>query len=148
MKVILTEDVHGSGKKGEMVDVKDGFAKNFLIKKGLAVPATAQSVAEMKAKDASVQHQKQKEIDSANGTKAKINEKTIKITAKSGGAGKLFGAVTNKEIADEIKKQFGIDADKRKITLESDIKTYGTFEAEVKLYQGISAKVYVMVGEE
>ncbi|MDL2234483.1 50S ribosomal protein L9 [Ruminococcaceae bacterium OttesenSCG-928-L11] len=148
MKVILQQDVQGSGKKGDLVNVSDGYAKNFLIKKGLAVAATPQALNEMKAREASKAHKEQTELDAAQKTASGINEKTLKIMGKAGNGGKLFGSVTAKEVADELKKQMGVDVDRRKITLESEIKAFGTYTAEVKLYQGVVAKVYVMVGEE
>jgi large subunit ribosomal protein L9 len=148
MKVILQQDVQGSGKKGELVNVSDGYAKNFLIKKGLAIAATPQAMNEMKARQASLDRKTQVETDAAKATAANIGEKTIKIMAKAGVGGKLFGSVTSKEIADELKKQLGIEIDRRKISLDEDIKAFGTYTAEVKLYPGVVAKVYVMVGEE
>jgi large subunit ribosomal protein L9 len=148
MKVILQQDVQGSGKKGELVNVSDGYAKNFLIKKGLAIAATPQAMNEMKARQASLDRKTQVETDAAKATAANIGEKTIKIMAKAGVGGKLFGSVTSKEVADELKKQLGIEIDRRKISLDEDIKAFGTYTAEVKLYPGVVAKVYVMVGEE
>ena len=147
MKVILIEDVQGSGKKGDLVNVSDGYAKNFLLKRGLAKEANAKNIAELKAaQDASARRQQQ-EIDAAKKTAADIEGKTIKITAKAGQSGKLFGAVTAKEVADEVSRQFGVEADRRRITMD-DIKSYGSYEADIKLHTGISAKVYVVVGEE
>lgn len=148
MKVILQQDVQGSGKKGELVNVSDGYAKNFLLKRGLAIEATPQALNEMKAQDASRARKIQMEKDAANETAKAIEGKTLKIAGKAGESGKLFGSVTSKEVAEALKKQLRVDVDKRKIILESDIKAFGTYNAEVKLYQGISAKVYVMVGEE
>jgi large subunit ribosomal protein L9 len=148
MKVILQQDVQGSGKKGDLVNVSDGYAKNFLIKKGLAIAATPQAMNEMKARQASIDRKPQVETDAAKATAASIGEKTIKIMAKAGVGGKLFGSVTSKEIADELKKQLDVEIDRRKISLEEDIKAFGTYTAEVKLYPGVAAKVYVMVGEE
>jgi large subunit ribosomal protein L9 len=148
MKVILQQDVQGSGKKGELVNVSDGYAKNFLIKKGLAIAATPQAMNEMKARQASLDRKTQVETDAAKATAANIGEKTIKIMAKAGVGGKLFGSVTSKEIADELKKQLQVEIDRRKISLEEDIKDFGTYTADVKLYPGVVAKVYVMVGEE
>lgn len=148
MKVILQQDVQGSGKKGELVNVSDGYARNFLIKKGLAIPATDQAMNEMKAKQASAQHKQDMEMDAAGRLAASINEKTLKITAKGGEGGKLFGSVTSKEIAEALKKQLKVEVDRRKISLESEIKAFGTFTADVKLYAGLSAKVYIVVGEE
>lgn len=148
MKVILQQDVQGSGKKGDLVNVSDGYAKNFLIKKGLAVAATPQALNDMKTQQAAKDHRLKVETDTARNLANSINEKTIKIMAKAGVGGKLFGSVTSKEVADELKKQLKVDVDRRKIALDEDIKAFGTYTAEVKLYTGISAKVYVMVGEE
>lgn len=147
MQVILKEDVQGSGKKGELVKVSDGYARNFLLKKGLAIEATPQALAEYKAKEASKVHKVEIETKRAQETAAKIEGKSLKIAAKAGDSGKLFGSITSREIADEVKKQLGVDVDKRKISLESEIKAHGTYTAEVKLYTGISAKVYVVVTE-
>lgn len=147
MKVILQQDVQGSGKKGDLCNVSDGYAKNFLIKKGLAIPATAQAMNEMKARDAAAARKLQLEKDTAANMAGAIEGKTLKLTGKAGESGKLFGSVTAKEVAEGLKKQFGVDVDKRKVSLE-DIKAFGTYTAEVKLYQGVTAKVYVMVGEE
>lgn len=146
MKVILTQDVKGNGKKGELVNVSDGYARNFLFPKKLAVEATPQALGELKNREASIQHKIQVEKDEANAAAAKLEGKTVKLTAKAGSNGKLFGSITSKEIAEEISKQFGQTVDKKKITVE-DIKSFGTFPVEVKLYTGISAKMYVSVGE-
>lgn len=148
MKVILQQDVQGSGKKGELINVADGYAKNFLIKRGLAVEATAQAMSEFEAREASKARKIKLEQDAANASKQKIEGKTLKMTGKVGDNGRLFGSVTAKEVAEALKNQFGVEVDKRKIALESDIKAFGTYNAEVKLYHGISAKIYVMVGEE
>lgn len=147
MKVILTQDVQGSGKKGELVNVSDGYAKNFLLKRGLAIQATTQAMNELKAKEAARERKVQLEKETAQQTASGIEGKTLKLAGKAGENGKLFGSVTAKEIAEGLKKQLGVDVDKRKISLEADIKAYGTYTAEVKLYQGITAKVYVLVGE-
>ena len=148
MKVILTQDVQGSGKKGELVNVSDCYAKNFLLKKGLAIQATAQAINELKAKEDAKARKIQQEKDVAQKTAGEIEGKTLKLTGKAGESGKLFGSVTAKEVAEGLKKQFGVDVDKRKISLDTEIKSFGTYNAEVKLYQGIAAKVFVMVGEE
>ena len=146
MKVILKADVKGSGKKGQMVEVSDGYANNFLLRKGLAIPATTQAINEMNAKDAAAKRQIEMEKQAAADTAALLEGKTVKITAKAGAGGKLFGSVTAKEVSEEISKSFKIDVDKRKITV-ADIKGFGTFDAEIKLYAGISAKIFVVVGE-
>ena len=132
MKVILTQDVKSLGKKGELVNASDGYARNFLFPRKLAVEANAQAMNELKNR---------KEVA------AKINGKTVKLTAKAGQGGKLFGSVTAKEVAESISRQFGVSVDKRKVSME-DIKSFGTFSAEVKVYNGVNATVYVSVGEE
>ncbi len=148
MKVILKQDVKGSGKKGQMVEVSDGYANNFLLKKGLAVKATAQAVNEMKNRDAATAYRLAEELKAAQAAAATIDGKTVKLTAKAGAAGKLFGSVTAKEVAEAVQKELGVELEKRKINLDADIKAFGTYTAEVRLYQGVTAKVYVMVGEE
>jgi len=147
MKVILLQDVQGSGKKGDLINVSDGYARNFLLKRGLAQEANTQNMNERQAQEASKARRKQQEIDEANRLADSVREKTIKISAKAGDSGKLFGSVTSKEIADEVKKQLSVNIDKRKIAMDGDIKQFGTYTVELKLYTGISAKVFVMVGE-
>jgi len=147
MEVILKEDVQGTGKKGELCKVSDGYARNYLIKRGLAVAATAQALGEMKSKQAALDRKAEREREAAKKTAAGIADKTVKISAKAGESGKLFGSVTAKEVADAIAAQLGVEVDKRKVVLESDIKAFGTYTAEVKLHQGVSAKLYVMVGD-
>ncbi len=146
MKVILSQDVKNLGKKGEMVNTSDGYARNFLFPRKLAVEASAQAMTELKNREASQNHKIEVEKAAANEAAAKISGKTVKIAAKAGQSGKLFGSVTAKEIAETVKKQFSIDIDKRKITVE-DIKTFGTFPAQAKFYQGITADFFVMVSE-
>ncbi len=146
MEVILKADVKGLGKKGEKVKASDGYARNFLFPKGLATEANAQSLTELRNREQSNQHKIDVEIAAANDSKAKLQGKTIKITAKAGNNGKLFGSVTSKEVAAEIAKQFGVKVDKRKLTMD-DIKTFGSFKVEVKLYTNIVAEMTVMVGE-
>ena len=147
MKVILTQDVKGTGKKGELVEVADGYAQNFLIKWGVAIPANKQAMGEMKSKEAAKQHKIELEKQAANETAQKLEGKTVKLTAKAGANGKLFGSVTSKEIAEAIEAQMGAAVDKKKITLSSEIKAFGTYNIEIKLYQGISAKMFVTVTE-
>lgn len=146
MEVILKADVKGLGKKGEKVKASDGYARNFLFPKGLAVEANAQSLTEMRNREQSNQHKIDVEIAAANDSKAKIHGKTVKMIAKAGSNGKLFGSVTSKEVAQEIEKQFGIKVDKRKISMD-DIKNFGSYKIEVKLYTNIVAEMTVMVGE-
>ena len=146
MKVILTQDVKGSGKKGELINAADGYARNFLLPKGLAIEANNQAIGELKAKEASKQHKIQVEREAAMEAAKKLEGKTVKITAKAGAGGKLFGAVTNKEIAEAIEKQYGVAVDKKKVNT-GEIKAFGIYTADVKLYTGISAKMGVEVGE-
>ncbi len=148
MKVILLQDVKSLGKKGELVNASDGYARNFLFPKKLAQEANAQAMNEFKNAEQSKAFKKKTELDSANAAAKTLEGKIIKIFAKAGKAGKLFGSVTSKEIAEEIKKQLSMDIDKRKISLAMDIKTFGTYEAEIKLYTGITAKISVMVSEK
>lgn len=146
MDVILKADVKGLGKKGEKVKASDGYARNFLFPKGLAVEANAQSLTELRNREQSNQHKIDMEIAAANDSKAKLQGKVVKITAKAGNNGKLFGSVTSKEVAAEITKQYGVKVDKRKITMD-DIKNFGSYKIEVKLYTNIVAEMTVMVGE-
>ncbi|HIS68604.1 MAG TPA: 50S ribosomal protein L9 [Candidatus Gallacutalibacter stercoravium] len=148
MKVILLADVKGSGKKGELVNVSDGYARNFLLPRKLAKEANAQAMNELKNAEQAKQHKIETEKAAANQAAQLINGKTVHIYASAGQGGKLFGSVTAKEIAEELKKTFQVEVDKRKIELSGDIKAFGTYECEVKLYAGISAKIYVMVGEK
>lgn len=147
MKLILKQDVKGTGKKGELVNVSDGYGRNFLLPRGLAVEANAQAMGELKSKQEAADHRIAMEKQAAQQTAELLHEKTVRLTAKAGANGKLFGSVTAKEVSEEIKKQFGREVDKRKITME-DIKSFGTFTAQVKLYSGISASVFVQVAEK
>ncbi len=147
MKVILLTDVKGSGKKGEMVSVSDGYARNYLFPRNLAKPASAQAVNELKNAEAAAKHKLEVEKQEARDSAAKLHEATVKVVARAGQGGKLFGSVTPKEVGEAIQKQFGFEVDKRRIVLSQDIKSYGTYEVEVKLMTGISAKLYVLVTE-
>ncbi|MDD6276386.1 MAG: 50S ribosomal protein L9 [Clostridia bacterium] len=147
MKVILTQDVKSLGKKGELVNTSDGYARNYLFPRKLAVEANSQAMTELKNREDSKKHKIEVETEEAKKAAALINGKTVKITAKAGKGGKLFGSVTAKEIAAAVKKDFNIDADKRKISVD-EIKAFGTYKATVKLYQGVSAEFSVMVTEE
>ena len=148
MKVIFLQDVKGSGKKGEVKNVADGYARNFLIGKGLAVEATAKNMNLLDGQKASEQHKKDVEKQNAEDIKAAIDGKKIVAPAKAGSNGKLFGSVTTGTIAELIEKQFGKKIEKKKISLKSDIKNFGTYEADIKLYNGVSAKVTIEVVEE
>ena len=146
MKVVLKQDVKGLGKKGELVNASDGYARNFLFPKNLAVEANAQNMTELKNREQAEKYKIATETAEAKKNAERMSGKTITITAKAGQNGKLFGSVTAKEIAEKIEKDFGIKTDKRKITVE-DIKQFGTYEFEIKLYTGVSAKLFVRVGE-
>ena len=147
MKVILLQDVKGTGKKGELVEVSDGYARNFLLPKKVAKKATAQAMSELKNAEESKAFKIEEEKKAANAAKAVIEGKSLTIKAKAGQGGRLFGSVTAKEIATELKKQFSLNVDKRKISLDMDIKAFGTYNADVKLYTGIVAKLKVVVTE-
>lgn len=147
MKVILTQDVKGSGKKGELIEVSDGYARNYLLARKLAIEASAQNMNVLKAKEAAAAHRAQVEREQAEAAAKTLAGKSVKIMAKAGNGGKLFGSVTSKEVSDELKKQLGVDVDKKKIVLGADIKSFGTYTADVKLYTGISAQIFVTVAE-
>jgi large subunit ribosomal protein L9 len=146
MKVVLKSDVKGQGKKGEIVNVSDGYARNFLFPKNLAVEANAGAMNELKNRESAKAHHIAEEKAAATEACKKIDGKEVVIKAKAGAGGKLFGAVTSKEVAAEIKAKFGLDIDKKKISM-ADIKAYGSFTAEVKLLSGIIAKITVNVVE-
>ena len=146
MEVILKKDVKGLGKAGEKVKASDEYARNFLFPKGLAVEATAQTLTEYKNNEASKQHKIDVEIAAAKDAKAKLDGKTVRLTAKAGQNGRLFGSVTAKDVATAITEQLSVTVDKRKLSV-ADIKNFGTYSAEVKLYTGISATVTVEVSE-
>ena len=146
MKVILLADVKGHGKKGELCNVSDGYARNFLFPKKLAIEADAAAMSELKSREEAKAHHKEEEIAAAKKTAAELEGKTVTIKAKAGSAGKLFGSVTSKEVVEEIKKTLGIQVDKKKMTM-ADIKNFGEYTAEIKLYTGITAKVAILVTE-
>ena len=147
MKVVLKQDVKGTGKKGELVEVADGYARNFLLPRKLAKEANAQVMNELKNAEASKAYKVKTETEEAQRIAEALKDKTVRITAKAGQGGRLFGSVTAKEVAESISRQFGVSVDKRKVSME-DIKSFGTFSAEVKVYNGVNATVYVSVGEE
>lgn len=147
MKVILTEDVKGQGKKGQMIEVSDGYGRNFLLAKGLAVEANASNVNVMKTKQAAEAARKAKELAEAKALATELAKVNLTIRVKSGENGKLFGAVSTKDIADELKKQYKYDVDKKKLVLREMIKSLGTYEVQAKLYSEVSAKFNVIVAE-
>lgn len=147
MKVILLQDVKSLGKKGDLVEASDGYARNYLLPRKIAKEANAQAMNEYKNAENSKNYKIATEKAQAEGYKKQLEGKVFEITAKAGQGGRLFGSVTSKQVAEEIKKQYNIVVDKRKVMLETDIKEFGTYKAEVKLYTGISAKIDVKVSE-
>ncbi|MBQ1263252.1 MAG: 50S ribosomal protein L9 [Oscillospiraceae bacterium] len=147
MKVILKADVKGNGKKGEIINVSDGYARNFLFPKGLAIEANAQAMNEYNNAASSKAHHEKMLKEAAEANKAKLDAASVTIKAKAGAGGRLFGSVTSKEIAAEVKNALKLDIDKKKIVLDSDIKAFGTFTVPVKLYTGITANLKVIVTE-
>lgn len=147
MKVIYLQDVKGSGKKGDVKNVADGYARNMLIPKGLAVEATPDNLSKLAGQQSSAQHKIEVDKQNANEAAAKIKEKKLIIKAKAGSNDRLFGSVTSAHVADALKDQLGVTVDKKKIVLSSDIKNFGSYRATVKLYTGISQDVDVEVIE-
>ena len=145
MKVVLLQDVKSLGKKGELVTVSDGYARNFLFPRNLAKEANAQAMNELRNAEQSKKYKKDTEIAAANKAKDSLEGSKFVIKAKAGESGKLFGSITPKEISAEIKRQKSLDVDKRKIVLKDDIKAVGEYEAEIKLYAGVTARVTVKV---
>ncbi len=146
MKLILLQDVKGQGKKGELVNVSDGYARNFLLPRNLAMVADAQAMNELRNKEESVKYHKEMDKKAAEESAAVLKGKTVVIKARAGQKGKLFGSVTTKEVAEAINNQLKVEVDKRKISM-NDIKAFGTYTAEIKLLQGVSATVEVEVTE-
>ncbi len=147
MKVIFLQDVKGSGKKGEVKTVADGYARNMLLPKGYAVEATAKNMNLLEGQKASAQHKIDLEIAAAKEAAAKVKGKKVKISAKAGSNGKLFGSVTAGNVADALNEQFGVKVDKKKITLSTDIKNFGSYTAVIKFYNGISETIDIDVDE-
>lgn len=148
MKVILKQDVKSLGKKENLVDVNDGYARNYLFPRGLAVEASSGNINVMNTKKEAEKTKKDRELASAKQLAAKIKEATVVIKTKSGESGKLFGSITSKDISDKLKSDFGFDVDKKKIILPDAIKSLGTIEVEVKLYPEVSTKLTVKIEHE
>ncbi len=145
MKVLLLQDVKGQGKKDQIIEVSDGYGRNFLIAKKLAVIADKSAVNEAKGKEASKQHKLDVQKAEAEALAKSLNDKTLKIVADGGKDGRLYGSVTSKDIAEEFKKQYSLDIDKRKIVLDDPIRAHGVYTVEAKIYNGISATFKVSV---
>ena len=147
MKVILLQDVKGKGKKGQMLEVSDGYARNYMLPRKMAIEATADAVNTMRMNDKATQERIAREKAEAMETAKKLREMTVTVTAKGGGNGRLFGSITNQEIADALKAKTGIALDKRKIVLNETIKTVGTYTATCKLGYEITAPLTVKIEE-
>lgn len=147
MKVIFLQDVKGKGKKGQMAEISDGYARNYLLPKKLAIEATPDAINTMRMNDKAAAEKAAKERAEALEISKKLREMTVVVTAKGGGAGKLFGSVTNQEIADALKAQSGIVIDKRKIVLSDSIKNVGTYTVQCKLGYEIVAPLTVKIQE-
>ena len=145
MKVILLQDVRGQGKRGEMINVSDGYARNFLFPRKLAQEATVDNINTMRMNDKAKREKEQRAREEAAVLSAKLREMTLSVFAKGGGAGRLFGSVTSQEISDALKAQEGIELDKRKIVIDETIKTVGLYTVKVKLGFGIDAALKVDV---
>ena len=148
MKVVLLQDVKAQGKKGQIIDVSEGYARNFLFPKKLAIVADAKAINDVKNKESSRQHKIELEKAQAKELADKISNLTVKISAEAGNDGRFYGAVTTKDISEAVKSQFGIDVDKRKIVLDAPIKAFGTYKLDIKLYPEISGKLTVSVVEK
>lgn len=145
MKVVLNQDVKGTGKKGQTVEVSDGYARNFLLRKNLAIEATQQNINNAEAKAKAEKHRQEQLLQQAKEQAGKLEGQQVTLKVKTGETGKLFGAVTNKEIADVLQKQFGYELDKKKIVLAEPIKQAGSYQVELKPYANVSCKITVTV---
>lgn len=148
MKVILTKDVKSQGKKGDLINVSDGYANNFLLPKGLAKPATKQALNELEGKKGAEQYHKNMEEQKARNIADRLKEIKVSIKAKAGKEGKLFGSVTSKDVAEALKAQYNIVVDKRKLDLPDGIKTCGIRDVNVTLYTGVTGTFKVEVTEQ
>lgn len=148
MKVVLLQDVKSQGKKNQIIEVSEGYARNFLFPKKLAIVADAKAINDIKSKESSQQHRIDVEKANARELADKLAEITVKIVGSAGSDGRFYGAVTAKDISEALKSQFGIEIDKRKLELDTQIKAFGTYKIEAKLYSGISGKLSVQVVEK
>ena len=148
MKVILQQDVKGQGKKGEMIEVSEGYGRNFLLPRKLAVPATADAINTMNLKEKARKAEEARLKAEAQEIAGKLQNCPVKLSAKAGNGGRLFGAVTTKEISDGLRQQFGIDIPKQKLVLDEPIKAFGSYQVKAKLGFEVNGTVYVSVFEE
>ena len=145
MKVILLTDIKGVGKKDQIINASDGYARNFLLPRKMAVEANNENLAKLKSKNESKAYKKEMDIKEAKAVKEKIEKLTMKMVVKAGENGKIFGGVTSKEIAENLKKEYSIEIDKKKVLLPETIKNIGTFTVDIKLYEGIIAQLKLNV---
>lgn len=148
MKVILQQDVRGQGKKGQLIEASDGYARNFLLPRKLAVEATADNLNTMKLQEKAKQARQAAEKAEAEAVAAKLKDCTVRITAKAGNAGRLFGSITTKEISEALKAQYAIDLPKAKLVLDEPIKAFGGYELKAKLGYEVAGTVKVLVVED
>ena len=148
MKVILQQDVEGQGKKGQLIEVAEGYARNFLLPRKLAVPATADAMNTMRLQEKAKRAEEARLRAEAVETAEKLKNAPVKIAARAGANGKLFGAVTSKEVSDALQAQHGIELGKQKIVMDEPIKAYGSYQLKAKLGFEVTGTVYVMVVEE
>lgn len=145
MQIILNQDIKDLGKKGQLVNVSDGYAKNYLLPRKLAVIADAGAMNQLKNREASAAHKLAVEKETAQKNADILSGKTVKVTANAGANGRLFGSVTSKEIAEKVKEQFGVELEKKRYIVE-DIRAYGVYPVTVKVYNGIQVQMFVSVG--
>ena len=148
MKVILLQDIKGKGKKGQMIEASDGYARNFLLPRKMAIEATADNVNTMKMNDKAKAEQMAREKAQAQEFAQKLKDVTVEIKAKAGAGGRLFGSITSAEVSEALKTQFGMNIDKKKIVQEEAIKSFGTFSMKAKLGYEITATITVHVSEQ
>ncbi len=147
MKVILLQDVKAQGKKGDVINVSDGYANNFLLKKGLAVPANHDNMNKLNNEKSAQAHRREVELQNARDMKNQIQEKTVSLQAKAGDGGRLFGSVTTMDIAEAVKKELKVEIDKRKLNLKDSIKSIGNYTVEAKLHPEVVATFTVQIKE-
>jgi large subunit ribosomal protein L9 len=147
MKVILLQDVKGQGKKGEMINVSDGYARNFLFPRKLAMEATTDAINSKNIQDAAARRREAEERAAADALRKQLKEMPVRLQAKAGTGGRLFGSITTKEISEALKAQYGVDIPKAKLVQEEPIKSFGTFEVKAKLYPEIQGAITVVVSE-
>lgn len=148
MKVILTQDIKSVGKKGQIIDASDGYARNYLLPKKMAVVANASNLNELKTKQEANKYRKDMSMANAKELSEKMKDFELIFKIKAGGNGKTFGSITAKDIAEELKKKYFVEVDKKKVMLSEAIKTLGIYHIEIKLYEGVSGKIKVSVIEE